>query len=61
MRCVRVNGCVYLSKGWSVFVDENHLVEGDGCDFELIQVKDIDLKVSIFRTREDAMQTNLEK
>ncbi|GFY89645.1 AP2/B3-like transcriptional factor family protein [Actinidia rufa] len=61
VRCVRANGCAYLSKGWSIFVDENHLVEGDVCVFEFIQVKDIDLKVSIFRAREDARQTNLEK
>ena len=61
VRCVRANGCAYLSKGWSIFVNDNHLVEGDVCVFEFIQVKDVDLKVSIFRAHEDASQTNLEK
>ncbi|PSS26077.1 B3 domain-containing transcription factor [Actinidia chinensis var. chinensis] len=45
---VRVSGGrVMLSKGWSTFVRENHLLKGDVCVFELIQIKDIVLKVTI--------------
>ena len=44
---VRASGRVMPSKGWSTFVRENHLVKGDVCVFELVQVKDIVLKVTI--------------
>ncbi|CAL5387848.1 unnamed protein product [Camellia sinensis] len=50
--CFCVDGRVLnLTKGWSTFMRENHLVEGDVCVFELIQAKDDVLKVSIFRTQ----------
>lgn len=48
-----------LTRGWNQFVNDNNLGEGDVCVFELIQVQDIVLKVSIFGVNEDTRQTNL--
>ncbi|KAK1291182.1 hypothetical protein QJS10_CPB17g02550 [Acorus calamus] len=46
----RVRGAAAgLGKGWSVFVEENKLEEGDVCVFELVKKKKVELKVSIFR------------
>ncbi|XP_059665158.1 B3 domain-containing transcription factor VRN1-like isoform X2 [Cornus florida] len=59
VRCIHDRGpWAKLSKGWAAFVRENNLVEGDICVFELIKVKDIVLKVSIFRTAEYSGQPN---
>ncbi|KAL6963933.1 hypothetical protein U1Q18_034940 [Sarracenia purpurea var. burkii] len=53
VRCLLINGTRQcLSCGWSTFVKENHLVEGDVCVFELIQLKNVVLKVTIFRAGE---------
>ncbi|KAI3861332.1 hypothetical protein MKW92_022506 [Papaver armeniacum] len=38
-----------LSKGWSKFVADNHLMEGDACVFELVDRKNIKMNVHIFR------------
>ncbi|KAI8569371.1 hypothetical protein RHMOL_Rhmol02G0273600 [Rhododendron molle] len=59
VHCVRINGPVRcLGSGWRRFAKDNNLREGDVCVFELIQVEDVVLKVSIFRISEDR-QTNL--
>ncbi|XP_059668853.1 B3 domain-containing protein REM19-like [Cornus florida] len=64
--CVRfIHACGHgghgskISKGWITFVKENNLVEGDICVFELVEVKDVVLKVSIFHIAEYAGQPNL--
>ena len=38
-----------LSAGWSAFMKENTLKEGDVCVFELIKRDDVVFKVNIFR------------
>lgn len=59
VHCKQVNGVVkVLAGGWSRFAKDNNLAEGDVCVFELIQVEDVVLKVSIFRAR-DTRQINL--
>ncbi|XP_057965090.1 B3 domain-containing transcription factor VRN1 isoform X2 [Malania oleifera] len=53
VRCIHKRGIVNkLSKGWSAFVLENGLEEGDVCVFELIKTKEVALKVAIFRAVE---------
>ncbi|XP_061973624.1 B3 domain-containing transcription factor VRN1-like [Populus nigra] len=49
------NQCRYLSisKGWNEFSQENNLMEGDVCVFELINKEKFVLKVAIFRELED--------
>ncbi|XP_043714419.1 B3 domain-containing transcription factor VRN1-like [Telopea speciosissima] len=42
-----------LSGGWNAFARENILLEGDCCVFEVLNKKDIEMKVSIFRVVED--------
>ncbi|KAL5731818.1 hypothetical protein ACHQM5_004511 [Ranunculus cassubicifolius] len=37
-----------LSAGWKTFVVDNQLKEGDVCIFELVDSKNVELKVSIF-------------
>lgn len=60
VHCVRINGPVRcLGSGWRRFAKDNNLREGDVCVFELIQVEDVVLKVSIFCVSEDTRQTNL--
>lgn len=39
----------YLSAGWSTFARENSLRPGYVCVYELIEVKDILLRVTIFK------------
>ena len=55
VRCISSGeGHVKLSKGWTEFVKDNNLEEGDVCVFELVNLEDVVLKVSIFRVLEDA-------
>ncbi|KAL3515233.1 hypothetical protein ACH5RR_022135 [Cinchona calisaya] len=55
VRCIKLHGDVmYLSKGWFAFVKDKNLDVGDVCVFELIRLDDTTLKVSIFRTKQDA-------
>ncbi|KAJ9152916.1 hypothetical protein P3X46_026424 [Hevea brasiliensis] len=58
VRCVSGKGGAKLSKGWTEFVWENSLEEGDVCVFELINMIDIVLKVTIFRVLQDAAPVN---
>lgn len=59
VRCVSGKGGAKLSKGWTEFVWENNLEEGDVCIFELINMIDIVLKVTVFRVLQDAVPVNL--
>lgn len=54
VRCLSGESRVKLSKGWTEFVKDNNLEEGDVCVFELINMEDVVLKVSIFRVLDDA-------
>ncbi|XWS62846.1 hypothetical protein CRYUN_Cryun06bG0045600 [Craigia yunnanensis] len=58
VQCIYGNGSLKFSKGWAEFVLDNNLDEGDVCVFELINTKEIVLKVTIFRVREDAVAVN---
>ncbi|KAE8711730.1 B3 domain-containing protein REM19 [Hibiscus syriacus] len=49
VQCVYGNNNLKFSKGWAEFVMDNDLDEGDVCIFELINTKEIVLKVTIFR------------
>ncbi|MBA0815107.1 hypothetical protein Gohar_020878 [Gossypium harknessii] len=53
VQCVYCNGNLKFSKGWAEFVLDNNLDEGDVCIFELINTKEIVLKVTIFRALRD--------
>ncbi|XVF45210.1 hypothetical protein PTKIN_Ptkin02bG0186700 [Pterospermum kingtungense] len=55
VQCVYANGSLKFSKGWAEFVLDNNLDEGDVCVFELINTKEIVLKVTIFRILENAV------
>ncbi|KAJ6368594.1 hypothetical protein OIU78_001048 [Salix suchowensis] len=55
VRCSFKDGKAKLGQGWTEFVWENNLEEGDVCIFELIHAKDIVMKVAIFRVLEDAV------
>ncbi|XP_034917049.1 B3 domain-containing transcription factor VRN1 isoform X2 [Populus alba] len=57
VRCSFKDGKAKLGQGWTEFVWENNLEEGDVCIFELIQAKEIVLKVAVFRVLEDAAPT----
>uniref|UniRef100_A0A6M2EPM6 TF-B3 domain-containing protein n=1 Tax=Populus davidiana TaxID=266767 RepID=A0A6M2EPM6_9ROSI len=57
VRCSFKDGKAKLGQGWTEFVWENNLEEGDVCIFELIQAKEIVLKVAVFRVLEDATPT----
>lgn len=52
-RCLYRGGRAKLSQGWYEFSLENNLGEGDVCVFELMKMRDIVLKVTIFRVAED--------
>ena len=58
VQCIYGNGSLKFSKGWAEFVLDNNLNEGDVCVFELINTKEIVLKVTIFRVREDDVAVN---
>lgn len=53
VRCLYRGGRAKLSQGWYEFSLENNLGEGDVCVFELMKMRDIVLKVMIFRVLED--------
>ncbi|GMJ06850.1 REPRODUCTIVE MERISTEM 39, REDUCED VERNALIZATION RESPONSE 1 [Hibiscus trionum] len=53
VQCVYCNGNLRFSKGWSEFVLDNNLEEGDVCIFEVINRKEMVLKVTIFRALQD--------
>ncbi|KAH8510799.1 hypothetical protein H0E87_008362 [Populus deltoides] len=57
VRCSFKDGKAKLGQGWTEFVWENNLEEGDVCIFELIRAKEIVLKVAVFRVLEDAAPT----
>ena len=54
VRCLYKVGRAKLSQGWYEFCLENNLGEGDVCVFELLRVREIVLKVTMFRVIEDA-------
>ncbi|CAN6544217.1 unnamed protein product [Malus baccata var. baccata] len=54
VRCLYRGGRAKLSQGWYEFTMDNNLGEGDVCVFELLKMKDIVLKVTVFRVLEDA-------
>ncbi|XP_054776829.1 B3 domain-containing transcription factor VRN1 [Prosopis cineraria] len=54
VRCLYRGGRAKLSQGWFEFSLENNLGEGDVCVFELLRMKEVVLKVTIFRVTEDA-------
>ncbi|XP_047328765.1 B3 domain-containing transcription factor VRN1-like [Impatiens glandulifera] len=56
VRCLWRDGSAKLSKGWPEFVWDNKLEEGDVCIFELIDVKDMVLRVTIFHVHDDEGQ-----
>ncbi|KAF9684240.1 hypothetical protein SADUNF_Sadunf04G0097300 [Salix dunnii] len=58
VRCSFKDGKAKLGQGWTEFVWENNLEEGDVCIFELIHAKEIVMKVAIFRVLEDAVPTD---
>lgn len=58
VRLVYRDGSAKLSQGWTEFVWENNLEEGDVCVFELINAKDIVLKVAMFRVLEEPAPVN---
>lgn len=53
VRCLYRGGRAKLSQGWYEFSQENNLGEGDVCIFELLRMKDVVLKVTVFRVLED--------
>ncbi|XP_059447097.1 B3 domain-containing transcription factor VRN1-like isoform X2 [Corylus avellana] len=52
-RCLYRGGRAKLSQGWYEFSLENNLGEGDVCVFEQMKMRDIVLKVTVFRVAED--------
>ncbi|KAE8667422.1 B3 domain-containing protein REM19 [Hibiscus syriacus] len=58
VRCIYGQSSWKFSKGWAEFVLDNNLDEGDVCVFELINTKEIVLKVTIFRVLEDGLAVN---
>ncbi|XP_068323997.1 B3 domain-containing transcription factor VRN1-like isoform X2 [Pyrus communis] len=54
VRCLYRGGRAKLSQGWYEFTMDNNLGEGDVCVFEFLKMKDIVLKVTVFRVLEDA-------
>ncbi|XP_023007492.1 B3 domain-containing transcription factor VRN1-like [Cucurbita maxima] len=57
VRCVREGPGTKLTRGWANFVVENDLKEEDVCVFELLDIKDIVLKVTIFRAHDFPTKT----
>lgn len=54
VRCLYRGGRAKLSQGWFEFSLENNLGEGDVCVFELLRMKEVVLKVTVYRVTEDA-------
>ncbi|KAM1002724.1 hypothetical protein ACFX2I_003145 [Malus domestica] len=54
VRCLYRGGRAKLSQGWYEFTMDNNLGEGDVCVFEFLKMKDVVLKVTVFRVLEDA-------
>ncbi|XP_043711769.1 B3 domain-containing transcription factor VRN1-like isoform X3 [Telopea speciosissima] len=54
LRCSIKERKAMISAGWSKFVRDNKLKEGDCCVFELSKAKGMELKISIFRVVEEA-------
>ncbi|KAH0977658.1 hypothetical protein GBA52_027377 [Prunus armeniaca] len=48
VRCLYRGGRAKLSQGWYEFTLENNLGEGDVCVFELLKIKEVVLKVTVF-------------
>ncbi|KAI5314413.1 PREDICTED: B3 [Prunus dulcis] len=48
VRCLYRGGRAKLSQGWYEFTLENNLGEGDVCVFELLKMKEVVLKVTVF-------------
>lgn len=57
VRCIREGPGTKLTRGWADFVVDNDLKEEDVCVFELIDIKDIVLKVTVFRVHDDPTKT----
>ena len=53
VRCLYKVGRAKLSQGWYEFCLENNLGEGDVCVFELLRMREIVLKVTMFRVIEE--------
>ncbi|XP_019454157.1 PREDICTED: B3 domain-containing transcription factor VRN1-like [Lupinus angustifolius] len=53
VRCLYKGGRAKFSQGWFEFTLENNIGEGDVCVFELLRMKEVVLKVTIFRVVED--------
>ncbi|KAF7810929.1 B3 domain-containing transcription factor VRN1-like isoform X2 [Senna tora] len=53
VRCLYRGGRAKLSQGWFEFAQDNNLGEGDVCVFELLRMRDVVLKVTIFQVLED--------
>lgn len=53
VRCLYRGGRAKLSQGWFEFAQDNNLGEGDVCVFELLRMKDVVLKVTLFRVLEE--------
>ncbi|XP_022986547.1 B3 domain-containing transcription factor VRN1-like isoform X1 [Cucurbita maxima] len=53
VRCLYKVGRAKLSQGWYEFCLENNLGEGDVCVFELLRMREIVLKVTMFRVMEE--------
>ncbi|KAJ9152917.1 hypothetical protein P3X46_026425 [Hevea brasiliensis] len=49
VRCIHRAGSAKLSRGWYEFSVKNDFGEGDVCVFELLSLRDIVLKVTVFR------------
>ncbi|KAI3886465.1 hypothetical protein MKX03_036752 [Papaver bracteatum] len=45
-----------LSQGWSKFVSDNHLMEGDLCVFELVDRINVEMNVYIFRASQEIIK-----
>ncbi|KAK4849145.1 hypothetical protein QYF36_021390 [Acer negundo] len=58
VHCVYRGGRAKLGRGWSEFMLENDLREGDVCVFELLGSSDIALKVTVFRVLESLESVN---
>ncbi|KAI4298407.1 hypothetical protein L6164_031972 [Bauhinia variegata] len=58
VRCLYRGGRAKLSQGWFEFTLENNIGEGDVCVFELLRMKEVVLKVTVFRVVEDARLLN---
>ncbi|XP_062092378.1 B3 domain-containing transcription factor VRN1 [Humulus lupulus] len=54
VRCLYRGGRAKLSQGWYEFSLENNFGEGDVCVFEMLKMKEVVLKVTVFRVLEDA-------